>query len=205
VLRQSGKSIGYESLAYVPTYSSWLAQQDWTDAYARHKANLQLVGLHDQDRRWVLKNPSHLVALDALMAVYPDALVVQTHRDPVVAVASACSLSAEATSGWSTVFAGDVIGRTQLDLLSRSVAAFADARPRYPAAQFVDVQYDDFVSDPVKTTRSIYEAFDLAWTPSVAAEVEALDAESRQGGRRPSHRYSLADYGLTEAEVRAAF
>ena len=71
VLRQSGKSIGYESLAFIPNYSAWLAAQDWTDAYARHRANLQLVGLHDQDKRWVLKNPSHLVALDAIMAVYP--------------------------------------------------------------------------------------------------------------------------------------
>ena len=97
VLRQSGKSIGYESLAFIPNYSAWLAAQDWTDAYARHRANLQLVGLHDQDKRWVLKNPSHLVALDAIMAVYPGALIVQTHRDPREAVASACSLSAEAT------------------------------------------------------------------------------------------------------------
>jgi hypothetical protein len=153
----------------------------------------------------VLKNPSHLVALDALMAVYPDALVVQTHRDPAVAVASACSLSAEATRGWSTVFEGAVIGRTQLELLSRSVATFAEARSRYPAGQFVDVQYDDFVADPVRTTHGIYQAFGLDWTPSVAAAVEQLDAESRQGGRRPSHRYDLADYGLTEAEVRAAF
>jgi hypothetical protein len=67
------------------------------------------------------------------------------------------------------------------------------------------VQYDDFVADPVKTTWSIYDAFGLDWTPGVAAEVEALDAASRSGGRRPSHRYDLADYGLTEAEVRAAF
>ena len=205
VLRQSGKSIGFESLAHVPTYSSWLAKQDWTDAYSRHRANLQLIGLHDGDRRWVLKNPSHLVALDALMAVYPDALVVQTHRDPAVAVASACSLSAEATRGWSTVFEGAVVGRNQLELLSRSVATFAETRARYPQDQFLDVEYDAFVADPVGTVRGVYEAFDLGWTDEVAAEVGRLDAESRQGGRRPSHRYDLADYGLTTAEVRAAF
>lgn len=205
VLRQSGTSIGFESLAYVPTYSSWLAEQDWTQAYARHRANLQLIGLNDPDKRWVLKNPSHLVALDALMAVYPDALVVQTHRDPVTAVASACSLSAEATRGWSTVFEGEVVGRTQLALLSRSVATFAQARARYPQAQFVDVEYDAFVADPVGTVRGVYEGFDLGWTGEVAAEVERLDAESRRGGRRPWHRYDLGDYGLTSAEVRAAF
>ena len=205
VLRQSGMSIGFESLAYVPNYSAWLAEQDWTPAYELHRANLQLVGLNDQHRRWVLKNPSHLVALDALMAVYPDALVVQTHRDPRVAVASACSLSAEATRGWSTVFEGPVIGRTQLGMLAEAVARFGAARERYDPAQFVDVEYDDFVADPVGTTRGIYEAFDLPWTAEVAGRVDVLDRESRQGGRRPAHRYDLADYGLTEAAVLAAF
>lgn len=205
LLRQSGKSIGYESLAYIPSYSAWLAKQDWTDAYERHKANLQLIGVNDQDKRWVLKNPSHLVALDALMRVYPDALVVQTHRDPRVAIASACSLSAEATQGWSTVFQGVVVGRTQLDMLADASARFAEERRRHDPAQFVDVEYDDFVGDPVGTVRAIYRAFDLPWTDEVSARVEAIDAESRQGPRRPSHRYDLADYGLTEDEVLSRF
>ena len=77
-----------EALANVPRYTEWLQQQDWTDAYARHKQNLQLVGLNDPEKRWVLKNPSHLTALDALMTVYPDALIVYTHRDPVTCIAS---------------------------------------------------------------------------------------------------------------------
>lgn len=205
VLRQSGKSIGFESLAFVPAYSAWLAEQDWTDAYQRHKRNLQLIGMHDADRRWVLKNPSHLVALDALMAVYPDALVVRTHRDPAVAVASACSLSAEATRGWSEVFTGAVIGRTQLDMLARAQASFEAARAGYPPEQFLDVEYDDFTADPPGTVRRIYQAFGLDWTDDVEAAVTAIDAESRRGGRRPSHRYSLADYGLAADEVRARF
>lgn len=205
LLRQSGKSIGYESLAYIPNYSAWLAKQDWTDAYERHKANLQLIGLNDQDKRWVLKNPSHLVGLDAIMAVYPDALVVQTHRDPRVAIASACSLSAEATKGWSTVFEGEVIGRTQLDMLAGASARFAEERSKYDPAQFLDVQYDEFVADPPGTVRQIYDAFDLPWTDDVADRVNAIDAESRQGPKRPSHRYSLADYGLTEEDVLARF
>src|SRR6187431_212812 len=83
LLRQTGKSNSYESLANLPRYSRWLQGQDWTDAYARHKQNLQLVGLNDPDKRWILKNPSHMTALDALMAVYPDALVVYTHSDPL--------------------------------------------------------------------------------------------------------------------------
>lgn len=205
VLRQSGRSIGFESLAHVPDYSAWLAQTDWLPAYERHRKVLQLVGMNDMHRRWVLKNPSHLVALDALMTVYPDALVVQTHRDPVTSIASACSLSAEATRGWSTVFEGEVVGRTQLEMLSRSARTFAHARRAYDPAQFFDVEYDDFVADPVAMTRSIYEAFALEWSEDVEAAVRDIDAESRQGAKKPSHRYQLADYGLTEEEVRGLF
>ena len=205
LLRQTGKSISYESLAHVPRYSAWLAEQDWADAYERHRANLQLIGLNDPEKRWVLKNPSHLVALDSLMKVYPDALVVCTHRDPVASIASACSLSAEATAGTSTTFVGETIGRTQLEMLSRSWGTFVSSRSAYDPAQFVDVDYREFVEDPVRTTRGIYDAFGLDWTQEVDAAVIALDAESRRGGRRPRHAYSLDDYGLTEAEVRAAF
>ena len=146
----------------------------------------------------MLKNPSHLVGLDAIMAVYPDALIVQTHRDPVVAIASACSLSAEATRGWSTTFIGETIGRTQLDMLGKAVARFERERAAYDAEQFVDVDYREFVADPVATTRGIYDAFGLDWTPDVDAAVTRArrgvapgrtkaEAQLRPGRLRP-HR-----------------
>ena len=205
LLRQTGKSLSYESLALVPRYSEWLASQDWTDAYVRHRQNLQLIGLNDPDKRWVLKNPSHLAALDALMTVYPDALIVRTFRDPVTSIASACSLSAEATAGQSTTFVGAGIGRSQLDMLSRSWRSFVEARPKYDQAQFIDVDYREFVGDPVGTTKGIYDHFGIEWTNEVDTAVRAIDEESRRGGKRPSHHYDLADYGLTEAQVRDAF
>jgi hypothetical protein len=205
LLRQTGKSNSYESLANVPRYTAWLARQDWTDAYARHKQNLQLIGLNDPVKRWVLKNPSHMTALDALMAVYPDALIVYTHRDPVTCIASSCSLSAETTAGHSTTFVGETIGRTQLDLWSRAYAAFHEARPKYDQAQFVDVAFSDLRADPLGTTRRVYERFGLPWTVEVETAIEEIDRESKQGAARPSHTYALADYGLTEDEVRARF
>ena len=189
LLRQTGKSLSYESLALVPRYSEWLASQDWTDAYVRHRQNLQLIGLNDPEKRWVLKNPSHLAALDALMTVYPDALIVRTFRDPVTSIASACSLSAEATAGQSTTFVAEGIGRSQLDMLSRSWRAFSEARPKYDQAQFIDVDYREFVGDPVGTTKGIYDRFGMTWTPEVDAAVRAIDEESRQGGKRPKEEF----------------
>ncbi|HSV39690.1 MAG TPA: sulfotransferase [Nocardioidaceae bacterium] len=205
LLRQAGLSNSYESLAHVPTYTKWLRDQDWTPAYEVHKQNLQLIGLNDVDKRWVLKNPSHLSALDAIMNVYPDALIVQTHRDPVGSIASSCSLSQETARDWSTVFHGSLIGQTQLDLWSSSANAFKEARTRYNPAQFIDIDYRDFVGNPHGTVESIYETFDLELTPAHLAAIDVLDNESKHGKTQAKHTYSLADYDLTEDEVRSAF
>ena len=205
LLRQSLMSISYESLAYLPTYSRWLDQQDWTPAYQRHRRNLQLIGSNDADRRWILKNPSHLFALDALLAVYPDALIVQTHRAPRTLIASTSSLSAHATAGQSDLFVGKVIGRSQLDLWARGATAFAAARERHDPAHFFDVQYDDFIADPVGTTHAVYEHFGLPLSDRARIAIAEADAESRSAERRPSHRYTLEEFGLTESEVDERF
>ena len=205
LLRQSVTSISYESLAHIPSYSRWLAQQDWTPAYLRHRKNLQLIGLNDPGKRWVLKNPSHLFALDALMAAYPDALVIQTHRAPSTIIASMCSLAEHATPGWSTTFTGDQIGQDQLELWSRGLREFSRAREKYDPAQFLDIDFADLRSDPMGTVERVYAALDTPMSDAARAAVTALDEESRSGARKPQHRYQLADYGLDEATVAAAF
>lgn len=205
LLRQTFKSVSYECLANLPTYSTWLEGQDWTNAYARHKKNLQLIGLPDQDRRWVLKNPSHLFALDELMAVYPDALVIQTHRPPRTIVPSVCSLAEQATEGWSNKFRGEVIGRSQLDLWARGLEDFTAARGKYDPAQFVDVDYNDFVGDPLRTVEKVYSHFSIPMTEQARRAMEDMHAESRSGSRKPAHKYTLEEYGLTAEEVDERF
>jgi hypothetical protein len=205
LLRQSMRSIAYECLAHLPSYSSWLRGQDWTDAYRRHRRNLQLIGLHDRDRRWVLKNPSHLFALDALLQAYPDALVIQTHRSPRAAIASVCSLAAQASAGWSTTFRAEVIGRDQLELWASGLEQFTAARARYDPAQFLDVDYDDFVADPVGTVESVYARFGLKLSGAGADAMRALLAQSAAGQARPAHQYTLADFGLAAEEVDERF
>jgi hypothetical protein len=203
LLRQSMMSVSFECLAHLPAYSQWLWQRDWTGAYRRHRRNLQLIGLPDTGRRWVLKNPSHLFALDALLAVYPDALVIQTHRDPATAIASVCSLNAQASEGWSTTYHGKQLGRDQLDLWARGVSRFRAARSRHDPARFLDVRYEDLVADPLGTVEAIYERLGAPLT--ARAELAALHAQSVSGDRRPAHRYDLADFGLTRDQVHDRF
>jgi hypothetical protein len=205
LLQQSMRSISYECLAHLPTYSSWLRGQDWTGAYRRHRRNLQLIGLPDRDRRWVLKNPSHLFALDALLQVYPDALVIQTHRAPRIAIASVCSLAAQASAGWSTTFHGEVVGRDQLELWARGLERFTAVRARQDPAQFYDVDYDDFVADPIGTVESSYSYFGLPLSGAAGDAMRILHAQSATGAAKSAHRYALADFGLTGEEVDERF
>jgi Sulfotransferase family len=205
LLRQSMRSVSYECLAHLPGYSAWLAGQDWTGAYRRHRRNLQLIGLPDRGRRWVLKNPSHLFALDALLRVYPDALVIQTHRDPRAAIASVCSLAAQASAGWSTAFTGEVIGRGQLELWARGLEQFTAVRARHDPARFHDVGYDEFVKHPHRTVEAIYAHIGLTLSDAARDAMRALHAQDAPAPARPAHRYALSDFGLTGDQVDERF
>jgi hypothetical protein len=211
LLVQSMRSISFECLAHLPTYSSWLQSKDWTDAYRRHRRNLQLIGLNDPGKRWVLKNPSHLFALDEIFSVYPDALIIQTHRLPRVVIGSACSLSAHATQGWSEKFVGALIGADQLDLWARGLDRFMAARDSRDQSRFCDVWYDEFVTDPIATVESVYEYFKLELTGAAADAMRKMAAESVTSGagvRRDAswrHQYSLEDFGLSAEQVDERF
>jgi hypothetical protein len=204
LLRQSMRSISFECLAHLPGYSAWLRDQDWTGPYRRHRRNLQMIGLHDAGKRWVLKNPSHLFALGPLLDVYPDALVIQTHRAPRTAIASVCSLAARASAGWSTTFTGATIGRSQLDLWARGLSLFTAERGRHDPARFYDVRYDDLVADPVGTVESIYGHFGLRLTGAAADAIRSLATAAPTGGDS-AHRYALDEFGLTSQEVDERF
>lgn len=205
LLRQSVHSVSYETLAHVPTYSQWLARQDWTRPYQRHRKNLQLIGLNEPEKRWVLKNPSHLFALDALFATYPDALVLQCHRPAETIMASMCSLAQHTTEGWSNTFVGETIGADSLETWSRGLERFNAVRREHDPAQFYDVDYFKLIRDPVGTVEDIYRHFGIEMTDDARAAITRTDEESKEGPRAPKHSYSLADYGLTEDQVKDRF
>ncbi|MDT5348552.1 MAG: hypothetical protein QOH91_1839 [Mycobacterium sp.] len=205
LLRQSLHSVSYETLAHLPSYAEWLSEQDWTPPYQRHRKNLQLIGLNDAEKRWVLKNPSHLFALDALMATYPDALVIQTHRPVETIMASMCSLAQHTADGWSTNFVGAQIGADAMDTWSRGLDRFNTARAKYDSAQFYDVDYRDLISDPIGTVADIYRHFGIALTDEARKARADIHAQSQTGERAPKHTYSLADYGLSVETVKERF
>jgi len=205
LLRQSLHSVSYETLAHLPTYSRWLSNQDWSRPYQRHRKNLQLIGFNDPEKRWVLKNPSHLFALDALFATYPDALVVQCHRPAETIMASMCSLAQHTTEGWSNSFTGEVIGQDSLETWSRGLELFNTERAKHDPAQFYDLDYFEFIKDPIPVVQKIYGKFGIDFTDAARDAMTTMHGESQKGPRAPKHTYSLTDYGLTDDEVKERF
>jgi hypothetical protein len=203
--RPTMRSVNFENTAHLPTYSRWLAGQDMSPVYEHHRRVLQLIGLPDQGRRWVLKSPGHLFGLDALMKAYPDALIIQTHRDPRTVVASVSSLNEQASAGTSSVFHGKVLAEDLLGLWARGAETFMAARKRYRPERFVDVYYDEFIRDAVAVIESIYDRFGLSLTDEARRAIGASHAQSKISERRPVHRYHLSDFGLTERQVTTRF
>ncbi len=87
------RTLALETQAHVPSYARWLEQADMTPAYAQHRLALQTLQSRQPTERWVLKTPNHLWHLDAMLAAYPDARVIWTHRDPGPVVTSLASLA----------------------------------------------------------------------------------------------------------------
>ena len=154
----------------------------------------------------MLKNPSHLFALDALMAAYPDALVVQCHRPVETIMASMCSLAQHTTEGWSNSFSGELIGQDAMETWSRGLELFTAERAKHDSAQFYDMDYFELDQGSDRHRRGDLPALrhrDDRRRPGPPCE--ASDEESKQGPRAPKHTYSLEDYGLTADAVKERF
>lgn len=202
---QSFMANSFPSIAHVPGYVAWLGERDWAPAMLRHRRNLQLIGATTPERRWILKNPGHLAAVDGILAAHPDAIVVHMRRDPREAIASVASVIQFFQGHTSPLQNGAALGHFQLDMLARDVEAFETSRARHDPARFVDVDYREFVADPVGTVRGIYERHGLPYDEHVQRALEEEHRVGTSGERAPRHSYSLADFGLTAEQVDERF
>lgn len=204
LLMQSFVDHTFDSNASIPSYTKWFEAQDMRPAYRRHRDVLRLIGSPTPERRWVLKYPAHLRNLRALLEVYPDACIVQTHRDPANVLPSICSLVA----GWRSLYEGDVdlraVGRQQLELYAGMIRSGLEARASAPGRQFFDLDFREVLADPIEALRRCYAHFDLELTPAAERAMRDYHAANPQG-RHGEHRYHASDYGLDPEEVDERF
>lgn len=199
-------SIRFEMCFDVAGYQQWLVDQDMSGAYRFHHEFLQHMQSHYAKDRWVLKSPGHLGSIGALLDQYPDAMVVQTHRDPLRVIPSVSSLEYTGRGIASDAVDPRKIGPQQLRTWSRLLAQGMRVRGERPeqAHQIFDLQFQEIVADPLACVERIYRHFDLELTPEARKRMLAyLDAHPRD--EHGTHQYDLARFGLDEEEVRSTF
>jgi hypothetical protein len=209
----------FDSMATLPSYGKWFRSQGVSHVYDWHRNALRLVQSTAREKRWILKYPAHMRNLELLLRTYPDACIVQTHRDPVHVLPSICSLVYRMRCLYSDDVDPRVVGRWQLEMWADVLERCLDVRKRQDPARFHDIYFSDFQRDPVAAIRGIHEHFD--WEQGSGDATNAAPAENvfddesaerirryraaHPKGQHGSHHYSAEDYGLSSGEIRERF
>ncbi len=190
----------------IPSFLAWRAGTDPLPAYRMHKLMLQVLQQQADHpaRPWALKSPMHLMRLPALFAVYPDARVILTHRDPVKTVTS--SVSTLAAGRWvrSNDVDTELIAASSGFGLSVMLNALVEQRSQLPPGQVADLHYLDLISDPVTAIEKAYAGLGLPFDPALPGKIGAYLA-GRPQHKHGEHRYAAADFGLDPGQLRETF
>jgi hypothetical protein len=194
----------FDAMYYVPSYRAWFFQQDLRPAYEYHRRFLQHLHFRQAARRWILKAPTHMFAMPALLSVYPDALFVQTHRTPVDSMASVSSLVTILRSAFSDAVDSSTASREAIHYWSETMKKFLRERDRLAKNRICDIQYDEIRREPIRAVRRIYEYF--GWSLSHEAERRMRVLVASQAKRQSAnHRYDLSQFGFSAGEVLSVF
>ena len=188
----------------VPDYREWAMGQDMTRSYAWHAQFLQHLQVDTARERWVLKTPAHLAYLKYVLAQYPDASIVWTHRRPLDAIASFSSLACTLRGGFSACIDPVATGAYEFEHFSQMMRRGMADRQALDKGQFIDVSFDTICADPMSVISTIYSRLGME-----------LSHETRLGmhaylRRRPrdlygEHRYAADTFGLDAAQEQQRY
>lgn len=200
-------SLGFSSMAFewsfaVPSYVEHYLRSDHTAGYAYFRQVLQTLQWLRGGEQWVLKAPMHMENLKALLAVFPDAVIVQTHRDPVTTTVSLSSLTCYGIRNYfdhpNPLLVGSNISAIIERLLHGICRDRVDGDPRY-----IDIHFREMMSDPIALVRRIYAA---CGKTLLAADEQRMRnwIAANPRGKHGGHDYAAEDFGIDLAERRAA-
>jgi hypothetical protein len=187
----------------VPDFNRWLLETVAEGQYTTHKRLLQQFQWKGPKGRWTLKSPQHLFDLPGLVATYPGAMLVWTHRDPVLTFSSLASMIAAflaAVGGDKDLKAvGRGVFETWSEGLMRGLRA-RDARPDIEG-RIIDLGHNEVVADPLGTVRRIYDRFGLSFGEEHAERIGRFLKESASANRLGKHKHSAEQFGIDADEV----
>jgi len=202
LLAQDFKSLMFAVLSTTPTYHDWILFCDMSSAFAHRKRVLQVLQSTNPGR-WVLKMPSDSMFIRTLFAIFPDARVIWTHRDPFASLASGLSLRLTGRK----IFNKDpdieyMRQRFPLQMALHAMRPLQMARER--PNDIYNLYYDDLVADPLAQLKKIYNWLGYPWTGNAETGMRGWLKANPQN-RFGVHRYSLAQWGFTRGELEPYF
>jgi hypothetical protein len=187
----------FVSTCHVPTYETFLHGMDLGPTYRWQKRFLQHLQANGSNRRWVLKSPDRVYGLDELLTVFPDAIIIQTHRNPIDVLRSQIQLTQVLEGLYARPRQPSELRVSETRKIAKildQITRFRDARPEV-AEHFIDVKYRELVSDPLAVVRRIYERLDVRLTNTAIERMKGL-ASNRTRYRRRSVDTTLPNLGL---------
>ncbi|ARS25778.1 sulfotransferase family protein [Sphingomonas sp. KC8] len=207
IMGQLFSSTMIEGTFFVPSYARWLMENDRIQVYRDLKQILKLLQWSDPSRKgakWVLKTPGHLMGLDGVIEVFPEAKIVMTHRDPVQTVPSYASMMFNLYGMVSDTVTKEEVGAVWIDRLAELLNTFVAERDKVNGRNFIDVLYTEQLAEPVKVGRYVLQQAGVVVTPEIEAGMaEWIEANKRED--RAPHKYSLEDFGLSREQVEEKF
>jgi hypothetical protein len=204
ITAQVFQSIQFHTTHNVASYQDWLEQQDQALAYRFHRRLLQHLQFRRPVARWVLKAPGHLFALPGLLDEYPQARIVQTHRDPLRVMASMASLATVLRAAFSDRVDPRAIAEDWAERWGRALDHFLKARDQANPGQFLDVRYEDIEQKPMAVVEKIYDFCGWPLSDTARQRMDAFLAANPKN-KHGVHRYSLSEYGLSRERELARF
>lgn len=200
-------SMLHHTAYHVPSYAHWLHREaDLAPVYASHRRFLQLLQWRSPGEHWVLKSPGHLWALEHVLHEYPDAVFIQTHRDPLRIVASLASLIAMLRSMTSRHADLGEIAEEWAEHIAVALDHAVDVREsgRIPEDRILDLQFRDFLAEPIGFVKRIYDRFGMTFTAETESRMRD-HLNTNPSDKHGAHFYRFGDTGLDEAALRRRF
>ncbi|HEY6131658.1 MAG TPA: sulfotransferase [Halioglobus sp.] len=198
------KAEHFDGMAYIPAYSEWVANCDMTSAYSYHHRVLKLLQSQCPPNLWHLKTPVHMLYLDTLVAEYPNAKFLWSHRDPAEVLGSVCSLITYCRGWVSNRDDSEIIGEEQLSLWAEATRRAIDFRDRMGSSRFADLAVAEIQANPVAAIARAYTQLNIPFDDTSQAAIQRW-AENHRPGLHGKHVSHLEDFGLNRRQVHTAF
>ncbi|MGV1006197.1 MAG: sulfotransferase family protein [Candidatus Nanopelagicales bacterium] len=204
LLANDFSSMLMETVAHVPRWRDYYRSHDQTPHYEYLATQLKAMQFLRGGRRWLLKSPQHLEQLPVLDRVFPGAVVVATHRDPVPVVLSMLAMITYSARIHRIPVPVDEIAGYWVDRLDSMLTALVHDRDLIGPDRSIDVRFDEFMADELATVEQVY---DLAGESLTDEAREAMNDYliGHQRGRLGRVETSAGMFGIDEADLRERF